>query len=272
MNQGGYTEQILKRFGMDQCKPVCTPMVEVTNATEEGGSTKQDVSPLKYQEMIGCFLFLATRTRPDISCAVGFLCGYASSPKHEHWLGLKRVLRYLRGTTLSGLWFDKTEGAFSAFCDADWAGSRVDRKSTSGIIMNLGKTNLACKTLKQNCIALSTTETEFLYMSEATKEIIWLRKFLEELDGKQIESTTLYVGNQGALSWGTEAVRHAKHVAIRINFVKQEVDNGTLRLSYCPSVKMPADISTKPLSRIVFRQPSDDHGSTRHGHSKRGRW
>ena len=100
---------------MDRCKPVCTPMVVVTSATEDGGSTKQDVSPLKYQEMIGCLLFLATRTRRDISCAVGILCRYASSPKYEHWLGLKRVLRYLRGTTHYVLWFDKTEGGFSAF-------------------------------------------------------------------------------------------------------------------------------------------------------------
>ena len=270
LDQSGYVMHILKRFGMENSRPVCTPMAETQSVSRSEGNNNRIVSQMKFQEIIGCLLFLATRTRPDISIAVGILCRYSSTPLHEHWIQIKRILRYLRGTVQYGLWFDGQEGEMEAYCDSDWAGSRVDRKSTSGILLRLGNSTVAWRTLKQNCVALSTTEAEYISMGEATKELVWFRKLMEELGCKVVNPTVLHVDNQGALIWGSEGVRHAKHVAIRVNFVKQEVDNKSILLAYCPSNSMPADILTKPLSRVVFQIHRESIGVQNMGTARGG--
>ena len=91
-----------------------------------------------YQELLGCLLFIATRTRPDIGCAVSIPCRYASNPKLVHWNQLKIILRYLSGTRTHGLFFTSEKGALNAYCDADWAGDRSDRKVTTGFIIFVG--------------------------------------------------------------------------------------------------------------------------------------
>ena len=257
LSQTDYVKQILTRFQMHNCKPVSTPMIENCTLSDHEDDQTETISRLEYQERVGCLLFLATRTRPDISSAVGILCRYASAPKSQHWIQLKRVFRYLRGTVNYSLWLDASEGDLIAYSDADWASNRTDRKQTSGVLIQIGKSTVSWKTLKQNSVALSSTEAEFISMSEATKEIIWLRKLTEELNGKKVEATVLYVDIQGALRWGSEGIRSAKHVAIRVNFVKQEVNKGSMKVKYYPSSMMPSDILTKPLTRVTFEKHRD---------------
>ena len=256
LSQSDYVEKILGRFGMKSCKSVSTPIISGNNMLTKHRESPV-ISPLRYQEIIGCLLFLSTRTRPDISLAVGILCRFASAPNAEHWVQLKRVLRYLSGTIDYGLWFDESEGDLVSYCDADWAGSSGDRKSTSGVLIKLGNSPICWKTMKQNCEALSTTEAEYISMSEAAKELVWMRKLLSELGCEQKDATMLYVDNLAAISWGTEGVRNAKHVSIRVNFVKEQCDLKNINLLYCQSSEMPADVLTKPLSANVFENHRD---------------
>ena len=91
-------------------------------------------------------------------------------------------------------------------------------------------------------------------MSEAAKHMKWTRKLLEEFGFKQIEGTLLRVDNQGAFLWGSQGIRHAKHVSIRLNFVKECIERGILILLYCKSSEMVADILTMPLLRLAFEK------------------
>ena len=259
IGQQHYIAQVLERFGMQGCKPVSTPMTTafVNEASEKGPLCDRS----KYQELLGCLLFISTRTRPDISLSVSLLCRYASKPTTLHWNYLKRILRYLNGTKRFALRIHgQEEATLLAFCDANWAGDPLDRKSTTGVVLKIGLTTVAWRTQKQKSVALSTTEAEFMALSEGLKLVLWLRSLLGELDCKQMDPTVIKEDNQGAVTWGQEGVRHAKHVFIRKNFVKENVDKGSIRLEYCETKKMTADILTKPLLRLAFDKHRDELG------------
>lgn len=252
LSQQHYVLQVLERFGMSECKPVSTPMCEGT-LRDVMESDSPVVNKESYQELLGCLLFITTRTRPDISAAISILCRFAASPRAIHWAALKRVLRYLRGTFDYALRLTKNvRCVLVGYCDADWAGDRADRKSTTGVLLQVGNVAVAWRTLKQGSVALSTTEAEFMSLSEGTKMIMWLRKLLEELDARQSSPTPVLEDNQGAIIWSREGVRHSKHVSIRKNFVKENVARGVIKMQYCPTRDMTADVLTKPLQRVLF--------------------
>ena len=254
LSQEAYTKEVLRRYGMSNCKPMATPMIEIGTAQRTNGDTSALSDSHQYQEVIGSLLFLATRTRPDICAAVGILCRYTSAPTAENWVQLKRVLRYLRATTKYGLRIWISSEPLVAYCDADWGGCRTDRKSTTGYLMTLGGSCISWRTMKQKCIALSTTEAEFIAMSEAAKELIWLRNLLSELGEVHNGPTIMFGDKQGAQVWGPEGVRRAKHVAIRANYGKEQVDRNVITLAYCPSATLTADVLTKPLLRVAFEK------------------
>ena len=252
LSQKHYILQVLQRFGMSECKAVSTPMAEgalKAFSVSNGEHADQQTN----QELLGCLLFVSTRTRPDISAAVAILCRYASKPNNAHWVALKRVLRYLQGTKDFSLLISASgEQQISASCDADWAGDREDRRSTTGFLLQLDDTTVAWRSIKQTTVALSTTEAEFVALSEGAKLIVWMRCLLKEMDSEQAKPTMVREDNQGALVWEDEGVRHAKHISIRKNFVREQVENQIIRLVYCPTAEMCADILTKPLPRQTF--------------------
>lgn len=191
---------------MSSCKSVTTPMCE---------GALRDISNIKcqpadrgvYQELISCLLFIATRTRPEITASVSIHCRYASSPNQILWMCLKRILHYLQGTRDFSLRiFVDGDSVLSACCDSDWAGDRVDRRSTTGVLLPLGRTTVTWKTVKQTAVALSTTEAEFLSLSEEVKLVLWQGCLLRELDCEQDPCTKVIEDNQGAAVWGAEGV------------------------------------------------------------------
>ena len=254
LSKKSYTMDVLKRFGMEQCKAIDTPMSTGTLAgLNQDNSGKFDTS--MYQELIGCLLFLSTRTRPDISACVGILCRFSANPTKLNWVQLKRILRYLNGTINFALRIgESSETKLRAFSDSDWARDRVDRKSTTGVLLRLSASTLCWKTAKQNSVALSTTEAEHIALSEATKLVIWMRRLLAELGCHQKDGTEISEDNQGAIVWSTEGVRNAKHISIRRNFVKENVEKEVIQVVFCPTENMTADILTKPLGRISFHK------------------
>lgn len=216
---------------------------------------------MRYQELHGALLFFSTRTRPDIALAVGILCKHSSAPTEGHWTALKRELRYLKGTSSFSLLLQLTEASkLVGYCDADWAGEILPRRSTCGALVQLGSSVIDWRTLKQKCVALSSTEAEHLAISELCKKVLWLRTLLSELGFEDNEPTTVFSNNQGALCRSIEGVRHAKHVSIRRNFVKEQIEAGIVKVEFCPSIGMTADIFTKPLPRVKFEQHRESLG------------
>ena len=115
-------------------------------------------------------------TRPDLSIAVAILSQFMANPNKEHWTGVKRVLRYVKGTSNYGLVYRYSdEFTLTGYSDADWAGDEATRKSMSGYIFKLGECAISWGSKKQSVVALSTTEAEYITLSLACKEAVWLR-------------------------------------------------------------------------------------------------
>jgi hypothetical protein len=254
LGQSAYCENMLKKFGMADCKPVDTPFDPSVNLIKSTDATElQDAE--KYQSCVGGLLYLSTRTRPDISFAVGCVAKFCSSPNNEHWTAVKRIVRYLKGTPNHGLLFDKKYAShLVGYCDADWAGDRNDRKSTSGHCFLLNGAAVSWSSKKQSCVALSTAEAEYVALSHAAQEAIWLRNLHSDIGVKIIDRIVLYEDNQAAISITKNSQFHGrtKHIDIKYHFIRQQVEDGIFELNYCPTGNMPADILTKGICREKF--------------------
>ena len=201
MSQPLYTESILRRFGLDNSKPACTPMVESFFAGLAAEEDKTVVMKEKYQQMIGSLLYLALRTRPDIVVAVLILARFQNAPTAYCHRGAKRVLRYLRGTTKLGMQYAGRNFDVHAFVDSDYAGDTVDRKSMSGYFVKLGDATCVWGSKKQSAVALSTCESEYYAMTLAAQQVVWIRRVLKEIGIKMEESSPLRSDNLAAIDW-----------------------------------------------------------------------
>ena len=181
IGQPAYTENLLKRLGMQDSKPTSTP-AEVSSKLKPAPSQAEPVNQTEYQSAVGSLMYLAVSTRPDIAFSVNNLARFNSNPQKEHWTALKRILRYLKGTTNIGILY-KHDGSDKCvgYSDADWAGDPSDRKSTSGYIFMFSDGPISWSSKKQKCVALSTAETEYVALSGAAQQCLWLRQLEVEL-------------------------------------------------------------------------------------------
>ena len=261
INQYSYLQHVLNRFGMSDCKPVSTPMENEATFVKLTSTDKQ-VNLKEYQAVIGSLIYASIGTRPDISYAVGVLSQFMSNPGEEHWRGVKRILRYIKGTLSHCLEFVSTNGSkveLSAYADADWAGDRATRKSTSGYISMIGNSCISWRSKRQSIVALSSTEAEYVSLSYATQEVVWLRQLLSNIGFKQTEPTKLYEDNQGAigLSKNPKLNSRTKHIDIKFHYVREAVETNIVNVQYCPTENMTADIFTKGLARVKFEKFRD---------------
>ena len=136
VSQEKYARNIIKKFGLDSKKHASTPMSSSTKLNVD--SSGVEVSPTLYRSIIGSLLYL-TASRPDIAFSVGVCARYQANPKESHLTAVKRIIRYINGTSDYGLWYSKDSIAYLVgYSDADWAGSVDDRKSTSRGCFYLG--------------------------------------------------------------------------------------------------------------------------------------
>ena len=258
IDQKAYLQSVLKRFGMDECKPVSSPM-ETGKVFEKAPKDTQPINLKDYQAAIGSLIYASIGTRPDISYSVGVLSQFMSNPVQEHWKGIKRVFRYIKGTLNHCLEFvsSKTNKIdLSAYTDADWAGDKVSRKSTSGYVFKIGGSTITWQSKRQSVIALSSTEAEYIALSHAAQEATWLRQLLIDIGFAQATPTTVYEDNQGAicLSKNPKSNSRTKHIDIKFHYVRQAVREKMINVEYCPTDKMVADILTKSLPKVKFEE------------------
>jgi hypothetical protein len=176
-------------------------------------------------------------------------------PRHFHWVAAKHVLRYLCGTVGYGLrYVSGGEVRLQGYTDSDWAGSAVDRKSTSGCCFSLGSTMISWFSRKQTSVALSTTEAEYIAASVASREAVWLWKLLAGLFDQELETTLIHCDNQSCVKLSNNPVFHdrSKHIEIKYHFIQDMVQKGAVKLQYISTDEQIADILTKPLSREKF--------------------
>jgi hypothetical protein len=263
IHQQKYAEEVLRRFGMDDCKPADTPGVPKQQfSSEQSPRSEEEVkvmSRVPYREAVGALMHLAVTTRPDISEAVSSMSQFASDPGQEHWMGVKRIMRYVKGSTGKGLFYGRCDGAtvLEAYSDANYAECVDTRRSVSGAVGILNGP-IFWVSKKQRCVTLSTMEAEYVGLCVTATNVIWTKHLLEELG----------IDNGAVQIWGDNAAanlmankdgitRKAKHIEVQYHFTKDCVQNKLVLVNYVASKDNLADIFTKPLSKEPFRYLRD---------------
>ena len=261
MSQKQYLLKLLEKYKLAEANPVATPMDMNVKLVKDDGHSKK-VDPIHYQSMVGSLLHAARATRPDISHAVGVVSKFNSEPTVAHLTAVKRIFRYLKGTLDLVLQYKATETDLMGYSDADWANDLDDRHSTSGNVFVMSGGAISWLSQKQATVALSTAEAEYIALGSATQEAIWLRQLLSDLKVNVQEPTELLEDNQGSIAMAKNPVGHkrTKHIDIRHHFVRECVQAGIIRISYCSTQEMVADIFTKSLSRKQFEKLRQELG------------
>ncbi|GKB57808.1 ribonuclease H-like domain-containing protein [Tanacetum coccineum] len=234
LSQQKYASELLEHAGMLTCNPCRTP-VDTDFKLSADGDLVSD--PTLYRSLAGALQYL-TFTRPDISYAVQQVCLYMHDPREPHFSALKRILRYIRGTTPYGLQlFSSITSSLVAYSDADWAGCPTTRRSTSGYCVFLGNNLLSWSLKRQVTLSRSSTEAEYRGVANTIAETCWLRNLLRELHTPLSTATLVYCDNVSAVYLSSNPVQHqrTKHIEIDIHFVRDLVAAGHIRVLHVPS-------------------------------------
>lgn len=259
-------DKTLTQFQMSECNPAKTPTESQKLSQADCPTTQQEkdeMSKVPYKSMIGALQYIALSTRPDIAYSINQLSRYLANPGRAHWLGGKRVLRYLKGTAKAGLLYKDYSGnqdtRIELFCDADWAGNVDDRKSTTGIVIKVNGCVIVWLSKKQTTVALSTAEAEYIAMATALQELIWINQYLTELGLKHPEAPVLRSDNQAAIQIANNDVLHnrTKHIDIRYHFIREIIRRGEVQVEWIHTKDQQADINTKGLDINTFKQLRD---------------
>ncbi|KAL5739216.1 hypothetical protein ACOSQ2_028396 [Xanthoceras sorbifolium] len=253
LSQAEYIKKVLSRFNMQDAKPVSTPLgIHFRLSKEQSPKTEEErthMAKVPYASAIGSLMYAMVCTRPDIAQAVGAVSRYMNNPGKIHWEAVKWILRYLRGTTNKTLCFKGGDTTLTGYVDADLAGNVDIRKSTTGYVYTLGGTAVSWVSQLQKIVALSTTEAEYVAVTEASKEMVWLQSFLEEL-GKKQEDNVLYCDSQSAIHLAKNPSFHSrtKHIQLRYHFIRSLLEDGILKLEKISGAQNPADMLTKTVT------------------------
>ena len=254
ISQEAYLGRVLADHGMDHCATVSTPVdsgIRLMKPPEGFVATPWERQ--RYQSAVGSLMYAMLGSRPDIAYTVGLVSSFSTNPGNEHWTAVKRIFRYLAGTKALGIVYG-TSRICGGLTDSDWGGSN-DRRSTSGYVFLLNGGAISWASRKQSVVALSSMEAEYMGITQAVKEVLWLRTLFRELwalqHGKEI--STIYSDNQGAIALAQNPGFHAqsKHIDIQFHFVREHVntETGSINLLYHPTNDMTADVLTKGLAR-----------------------
>ena len=261
LGQQAYIEQIVSRFGLTEARVSNTPMEVGTDLSFDSphvsASALTSVEKTTYREMIGCLMYTAVMTRPDIVFAVSNLSQYLDAPRTMHMQAVSRVFRYLSGTKGLKLTLGGPHSTIKGYSDSDWA-SQAHRHSISRFVFFIGTGAVSWSSKKQPIVTLSSTEAEYVALTHSSKDIIWIHKLLNELAlvFSSTLPTTLFCDNQGAIRLSKDSTFHGrtKHIDVHFHFIRQTVSQGHINLTYCPTDDMIADTFTKPLARYKFEK------------------
>lgn len=252
ISQKRYLTGILRRFNFENCNPVSTPIdpkFKISKNDIKNNSNK----PVK--ELVGCLMYLMLGSRPDISFSINYLSRYQDSNPEEVWVGLKRLLRYLKGTLNIELKYERkiNEMPLTCYVDSDWAGDLCDRKSVSGYLIKVFGNTVSWITRKQNCVALSSTEAELVALCSAMQDSLWFKKLLCDMN-TNFASFKIFEDNLGCISLikNPENNKRVKHIDLKYNFICEHLISKAITLEYVNTKLQQADFLTKGLHKYQF--------------------
>lgn len=262
ISQSRYIKQVIADFSLSEAKISEVPM----NNNYEKDNNEFEILPdaEKYRKLIGCLLYISVISRPDISASVSILAQKISRPTQRHWNELKRIVRYLKGTIDFKLKLGNinVDAPLIGYADANWADCKLNWKSNSGHIFFVFGAAISWCCRKQPCVALSSTEAEYISLCEAGQEAIWLRRLLNEFDIDMKTPTVIYEDNQSCLKFSEEErlSNRTKHIDTKRYFIRDHVKKGEISCLYCPSEDMIADLLTKPLGAARLKKLRESCG------------
>ena len=253
ISQSDYIEKIIEAAGLGEAKiskfPLDTGFYKLVG---KALSTNEE-----YRKLIGMLLYLTTNTRPDIAASISILSQKVSNPRDVDLNEVRRVIRYLKGTKHAHLRLGSRDfkNNLFAYSDANWAEDKEDRKSNSGYFVSVcgGATSWSCR--KQEIVALSSTEAEYVALSETCKEVTWMRRIAKDLNITLSSATSIFTDSQSSISMinNKKFSNRTKHIDTKFHFVQDLVNNQQVNLVYHPTETNIADMMTKPLGSIKIK-------------------
>jgi len=243
---------------MQECKPVSTPFPMnyklSSGMCPSNEAERMKMSRVPYASALGSLMYAMICTRPDIAQAVGVVSRFMADPGREHWNAVKRILRYIKGTSDVDLCYGGSEFIVKGYVDSDFAGDLDKKKSTTGYVFTLAGGAVSWLSKLQTVVALSTTEAEYMAATQACKEAIWIRRLMEELGHKQ-QKIVVYCDSQSALHIARNPAFHSrtKHIGVQYHFVREVVEEGTVDMQKIYTEENLADVMTKAINTDKFR-------------------
>lgn len=249
INQKQLIDKIIRNANLEDAKPSKYPIDIGFYKLEDNEMLPNN---FLYQELIGSLIYIATHSRPDISASVSILSQKIKAPSIKDLKEVKRVIRYLKFTsnqTLMTSNLKSSKKGIQAFSDSNFAEDRNDFKSNSGFIILLNGGPIAWRCRKQSLVTQSTAEAEFYALAETLRELQWINSILPDLDIPK-EIITIHVDNQSTIKMieGTRFKDRSKHIAVKISYVKEMINNNFAKVEYVSTEENVGDLLTKPLS------------------------
>ncbi|KAJ3551307.1 hypothetical protein NP233_g13104 [Leucocoprinus birnbaumii] len=254
LSQTHYIDELLKRFGMNDCNPVRSPLEPGSNLSGivPTPSEVEDMRKVPYLSAVGSLQYLATMTRPDIAFAVSYLGRFNHNPAPAHWTAVKHLLRYLKGTRDYKLVYKGNDDKelFVTYSDASHGGCHDTGRSTGGYVTLVCGGAVGWSSKRQPFVTLSSTEAEYVAAVEAGKEIMWMRNILSEFGYPSDYASTLFIDNKSGIDVAKNPEHHGrmKHLDLRFYWLRDAVQSSLIFPVYVPTKQQVADIFTKPVS------------------------
>uniref|UniRef100_A0A0K8T576 Reverse transcriptase Ty1/copia-type domain-containing protein n=1 Tax=Lygus hesperus TaxID=30085 RepID=A0A0K8T576_LYGHE len=252
ISQEKIVDGLLKKFRMEQCKGARSPMEERFQPTY---AEDTDLN-LPFRELVGSLMYISICSRPDIAFATSFLSRHLHKPTQSLWKAGKRILQYLKTTAHYSLVYTRSNSKqeLEAYSDSDWAGDQQDRKSTSGTAIFIYGNLIAWSSRKQQTVALSTAEAEYLAAASTATDLVHFRQLACEVTRSDKVYPVLKIDNQSAICLikNYENSKRSKHIDIRAHFIKDQVEKQIISVEYVPTDHNVSDILTKALGTIKF--------------------